>query len=291
MVSRDPPGPTSPRWDAAAYLRRTDERQRPFWELLDRVGADQPSLVVDLGCGPGPLTAGLARRWPSARVIGVDSSPEMVQAASAYAGASLSFEVGDVESWTPPGEVDVLVANAVLHWVPGHLALFDRFVGWLRTDGWFAFQVPGNFEAPSHVLLAELRNSPRWRDRLGADAVRSGSVLEPAEYAQRLTRLGCRVDAWETTYLHVLEGEDPVLRWTEGTALRPVITALGDDPDAKQEFLAEYAELLRQAYPRTEHGTVFPFRRIFVVAHRRGRGRRAASAARRAVLGTAGRSS
>ena len=260
---------TAVQWDPSAYKRRTGERQRPFLELLARVGADHPSFVVDLGCGPGPLTAALADRWPEARVLGVDSSPEMVAEAQQYARPpQLTFEQGDASAWIPDAPVDVLVANALLQWVPGHERLLAHFVDIIASGGWFAFQVPGNFDAPSHQLLAELRTSPEWRDRLGENAVRTASVMEPAGYLERLAALGCEVDAWETTYLHVLDGEDPVLRWMDGTALRPVLTGLSDDPEARDRFIRQLADRLRDAYPQRPFGTVFSFRRIFVVAHK-----------------------
>jgi trans-aconitate 2-methyltransferase len=165
------------------------------------------------------------------------------------------------------GMVDVVVANAVFHWVPGHAALFERFVGWLAPGGTLAFQVPANFDQPSHRAISELSASPRWHDRLaGVNVATRDAVLAPADYLGALAGLGLRVDAWETTYLHVLEGPDPVLEWVKGTALRPVLTAL--DETEQGEFCAELGEVLRAAYPPTPYGTVFPFRRIFVVASR-----------------------
>lgn len=209
------------------------------------------------------MTSTLCDRWPSADVTGVDNSAEML--ADAYA-AGVRFEMGDIRTWSPSTEVDVVVSNAALQWVPGHLTLLERFVSWLPArGGWLAFQVPGNFTAPSHVLLHELRMSSRWRDRVGA--VDQPAVHEPAEYAAALAALGLAVDAWETTYLQMLVGPDAVLEWTKGTTLRPVLTALAEtDRDA---FLAEYAVALREAYPTRNDGiTPFPFRRLFVVAHR-----------------------
>jgi trans-aconitate 2-methyltransferase len=130
--------------------------------------------------------------------------------------------------------------------------------------------VPGNFEAPSHTLMRELAASARWRDRLDGVLRHADAVLTPTAYLERLAALGCAVDAWETTYAHLLTGDDPVLDWVKGTGLRPVLTALADDPPARDEFVAAYRDLLRSAYPATRHGTVLPFRRIFVVAQRGG---------------------
>ncbi|MQA03006.1 MAG: trans-aconitate 2-methyltransferase [Streptosporangiales bacterium] len=253
-------------WDAKQYDRFADDRIRPFYDLVRRVGAERPHQVVDLGCGTGAATASLAQRWPHARVTGIDNSTQMLdQAAQHELPGRLTFEQADLAKWTPAEPVDVLVSNAALQWVPGHRELLPAFVSWLAPGGWLAFQVPGNFRAPAHRLLTELRQSPRWRDLVGAGADRHLVVAEPAEYLAELAGLGCLVDAWETTYLHVLPGEDAVLDWMKGTGLRPVLDALAEPQQA--EFLAEYGALLREEFPRRPWGTVLEFRRIFVVAH------------------------
>lgn len=263
--------PTSrpPGWDPAVYLRYAGERARPFADLLSRVRAEAPSAVLDLGCGEGTMTATLAERWPGARVIGIDSSPQMLGAAAASAiPGRVEFAPGDVRDWTPPGAVDVVVSNAVLHWVPDHESLLARWAGWLRPGGWVAVQVPGNFRAPTHALLAELCLSPRWASRLAGAAPRPDTVLEPSGYLDALAATGLSPDVWETTYLHVLTGHDPVLTWVRGTVLRPVLALLTED-DAAAEFTAEYAAALRGAYPERRDGTtLLPFRRVFAVANR-----------------------
>ena len=204
------------------------------------------------------------QRWPGADVVGVDSSPEMVEAAQAR-WSQARFEVGDVRDWTPAAPVDVLVSNAMLQWVPGHLELLPGLVEQVAPGGWFAFQVPGNFDEPSHVLLHQLASDERFQPYV--DGVARPDAHGPEVYLEALLGLGCSVDAWETTYLHLLEGEDPVFAWISGTGARPVLQAL---PDAlRADFEAEYKQLLRDAYPPGPHGTVLPFRRVFVVAQRR----------------------
>jgi trans-aconitate 2-methyltransferase len=259
------------RWDPQQYARYADERGRPFGDLLARVApAAEPALVVDLGCGPGELTATLADRWPAARVVGVDSSPEMIARASALGSDRLSFALGDLREWTPPGPVDVLVTNATLQWVPGHLELLPALVGMLAPGGVLALQVPHNFAEPSHVLLHELRNDPRWRgtvgDTVAPSLARAAASFRAADYLATLSAAGCAVDAWETTYLHVLTGPDPVLEWMRGTGARPTLQALPDGDRAG--FERAYAERLREAYPAQPFGTVLPFLRVFAVATR-----------------------
>ena len=255
-------------WDPAVYLRYAGERARPFADLLTRIDAAEPRVVVDLGCGEGALTASLAQRWPRARITGVDSSPEMLAAAAAHAvDGRIGFALGDVRDWAPDGPVDVLISNAVLHWVPGHEELLARWAGWLAPGGQVAVQVPGNFRAPTHALLAELCRSPRWAALLADAAPRADAVLEPAGYLDVLTSAGVTADVWETTYLHVLTGPDPVLGWVRSTVLRPVLALLEDDDAAR--LTATYAAALREAYPQRPDGTtVLPFRRIFAVGTR-----------------------
>jgi len=260
-------------WDAGQYLRFGGERARPFFDLVAQVGAASPRYVADLGCGPGNLTAALAERWPGATVVGVDNSPEMITAARAttvpitarQAAPNLSFTLGDVGDWRPERPLDVLVCNAVLQWVPGHDELLLRWADLLAPDGWLAFQLPGNFDHPSHAIVKEMAGSPRWRGLL-ADVRLNRQAGDPADYVALLARPGFEVDAWETSYLHILHGEDPVLEWTKGSTLRPVLSAL--DAEQAAAFVREYGERLRAEYRPHPFGTLFPFRRVFTVVHR-----------------------
>jgi trans-aconitate 2-methyltransferase len=280
-------------WDAGQYLRFGGERARPFFDLVAQVGATDPRYVADLGCGPGNLTVALARRWPGAAVAGVDSSPEMIATAQANTGQAntgqantgqpntgqpntgqpntgqavpnLSFALGDVWDWRPEQPLDVLVSNAVLQWVPGHDELLIRWADLLAPGGWLAFQLPGNFDQPSHEIVKEMALSPRWRALL-AGVQLNRQAGDPADYVALLARPGFAVDAWETTYLHILPGENPVREWTKGSTLRPVLAAL--DAEQGDAFVREYGERLSEAYHPQSFGTIFPFRRVFAVVHR-----------------------
>jgi trans-aconitate 2-methyltransferase len=249
-------------WDPDRYLTYADERGRPFVELVSRIGADHPAEVVDLGCGPGNLTGLLAHRWPDAHVVGLDSSPEMIEKARGL-GQSVEYAVADLRDWQPERPVDVLVSNATLQWVPGHLELIASLVAAVAPGGWLAFQVPGNFAEPSHTI----------RDELAAEApyaewtrdVATPSSHDPDVYYDALAAAGCAVDAWETTYLHVLGGPDPVFTWVSGTGARPTLQALPDD--LRRSYEAEFKRRLAAAYPVRSDGTVLlPFRRVFAVA-------------------------
>jgi len=258
-------------WDPNQYRQFGDERSRAFYELISRIGATDPQNVADIGCGPGELTVDLSRRWPDSDVVGVDSSAEMIAAADEVLATAraelprLRFEHMDARDWKPAGPVDVIVSNAMLQWIPDHESLLVKWVDYVADGGWLAFQVPANHDEPTHRLIRELARTERWSDQLSAVAL-TRQAANPADYLDLLTGAGCVVDAWETTYLHVLTGEDPVLRWISGTGLRPVITSL--EGAEREEFLAEYGGLLRQAYPTASYGTAFPFRRVFAVARK-----------------------
>jgi trans-aconitate 2-methyltransferase len=212
----------------------------------------------------------LAERWPTARVLGLDSSAELIAAAHDHGSDRVRFGLADLREFaatTGPASVDVLVSNAALQWVPGHRALLPDLVSTLTPGGWLAFQVPGNFAEPSHALLHELAADPRFAGHT-ADVERPAAD-GPETYLADLSGLDCTVDAWETTYLHVLPGPDPVFAWISGTGARPVLQAL--PAGLRADFVAEYQERLRDAYPRQAYGTVLPFRRVFVVARRSAR--------------------
>jgi len=242
-------------WDPATYLTFGDHRARPFHDLLARIASRCPRRVVDLGCGPGNLTALLAARWPDAAIEALDSSAEMVDAARAR---GIDAHRADVVDWTPAPDTDVVISNAVLQWVPQHRELLPRWLAALPVGAELAVQVPGNFGAPSHELVRELAAG---RVTLRGEA----AVPEPDAYAEVLAGCGADVDVWETTYHQRLTGPDPVLHWIGATALRPVRDAL--PPDEYEAFVAELAPRLRAAYPARLDGTTwFPFRRIFAVA-------------------------
>jgi len=253
-------------WDPQQYAKFAAERSRPFTDLLARVDL-APARVVGLGCGSGTLTHTLCERWPTAVVTGVDSSEAMIRdAAGRSLPDRLRFVLGDLTTWAPEEPVDLVVANAVLQWLPDHLDLLGRLASFVAPGGVIAFHVPGNLQAPSHTIVRDLRVSSRWRDRVGEGADRNLEVAQPSEYLDALLACDLHPDVWESTYLQLLTGEDPVLEWLKGAALRPVLDRL--DEREREAFCAELGPLLRSAYPSGERGTVLPYRRIFAVASR-----------------------
>lgn len=250
-------------WDPDVYLAFSGHRNRPFYELVSRVGLERARRVVDLGCGPGHLTRYLARRWPGAVIEALDSSPEMVAAA---AERGIDATTGDLRDWKPKPDTDVVVSNAALHWVPEHSDLLVRWVDELAPGSWIGVQIPGNFETPSHAAVRALARREPYAKLMRDIPFRVGAVVQsPAYYAELLMDTGCKVDVWETTYLHQLTGEHPVLDWITGSALVPVRERLSDE--SWQQFRQELIPLLNDAYPpRADGSTIFPFRRLFMVA-------------------------
>jgi trans-aconitate 2-methyltransferase len=250
-------------WHPEPYLAFGDERTRPAADLLARVPLAAPARIADLGCGPGNSTALLVQRWPAAEVLGIDSSAAMLAKAEA-SGLEAGWRKCDLAAWTPDAPYDLLFSNAALHWLPDHARLLPRLLGHLRPGGVLAVQMPRNFEAPSHALLREVARAGPWAGRL-APCLERAPVAAPEWYRDLLAPLTEALDIWQTEYLHVLEGEDPVLSWTRSTALRPLTALL--PPQEQARFEADYAGRLRTAYPRRPDGrTLFPFRRLFVVA-------------------------
>jgi trans-aconitate 2-methyltransferase len=271
MTAQSANAAQSTSWDPERYLRFADQRGRPFEDLLARIPAEAPARVVDLGCGPGNVTELLTRRWPEAGVLGVDSSAEMIDAAKARAiPGRLEFVQADLREWRAAQPVDVLITNATLQWVPGHLDLLPILLSQVTPGGWFAMGVPGNFTAPSHVLLAELQQDDRWSGYFTGAQFRPTSH-EPADYLRALTAAGAQAEVWETTYYYVLPGGNGVLDFVSSTALRPVLTELGGPgTDAAGEFVNAYAAALRVAYPLTRLADrtvqILPYRRLFAIA-------------------------
>jgi len=255
-------------WDPSKYLEFAGPRLQPAVDLLARVPLADPAVVYDLGCGAGNVTRLLARRWPEAMVTGVDASEAML-AAAAGASPGVTWVRADLRSWrssSAPRPADLVFSNAALHWLDDHAGLFPRLLRELRPGCVLAVQMPRNHQAPSHTeMVAAAREGP-WRDRL-APVLRQRPVAEPAVYYDLLAPHAGRLDLWETEYLHVLEGEHPVVEWTRGSALKPLLDALAE-PE-RSAFLAAYAERIARAYPRRPDGrTLFPFRRLFLLAVR-----------------------
>jgi trans-aconitate 2-methyltransferase len=249
-------------WDPTRYLQFADDRSRPFVDLVARVQGE-PATIVDLGCGPGHLTAILRGRWPGATIRGVDSSAEMIDKANAdNADDRATYELADVATWTTPEPVDLIASNALFQWVPDQLTVIRRLADLIAPGGTFALQVPRNHEAPSHQLLHEISSRPPYGAH--TEGLHDHRGTDSTAYLDLFTDLGWTTDVWETTYFHVLQGADPVFDWISGTGARPILQAL--PVGLREEFVVAYKAALHEAYPARLWGTVLPFTRTFAVA-------------------------
>ena len=253
-------------WNPQQYLKFSGHLLRPAVDLLMRIPDFPVRSVADLGAGAGNVTRLISERWPEAAVVAIEGSAEMVGAGK-KAAPNIEWMHQDLSSWQPARKFDVIYSNAALHWLPGHDRLFPLLMQSVERGGILAVQMPRNFEAPSHLLIAETALNGPWRSQLER-LVTPPPVSEPGFYHGLLAPLSANIDIWETEYLQVLEGENPVKEWTKGTWLTRYLDVLSDKD--KAAFEAAYGERVIKAYPPNSQGqTLFPFRRLFIVAQRK----------------------
>lgn len=253
-------------WEPNKYLRFGDERTRPAIELASRIGLDHPKTVIDLGCGPGNSTQVLRQRWPSARVCGLDSSPEMI-AAARRSYPDQEWLIERIENWYASEPPDIVFSNAALHWVKRHVALMERLFGQVAPGGALAFQIPSGAFSPVRASIHEIATDDAWAARMGE--ARAALTMEaPHVYYDALANQARMVDVWETEYHHVMESASAIVEWISSTGLRPFLDALESDDD-RQRFITRLTDRVTGAYALRRDGRVlFPFRRTFVIAYK-----------------------
>jgi trans-aconitate 2-methyltransferase len=254
-------------WSAKQYVAFEDERTRPVRDLLGALPAVHARSVIDLGCGPGNSTEVLAARYPQAQVSGIDSSPDMIAAARQRLPQA-RFRVEEVQAWKDPGPFDVILANAVLHWLPGHETLMPQLLERVAPGGALAVQMPDNLDEPAHRLMRQIAQQGPWAEKLaGASGART--LLANAEWYYEVLKPHCsRVDIWRTTYYHLLPGgAAAVAEWFKGSGLRPFLDPLTEDERA--EYLNTFNNGMAKTYPSRADGSILlPFPRLFMVAIR-----------------------
>lgn len=254
-------------WSAKQYVTFEDERTRPARDLLAAIPTPEARSVVDIGCGPGNSTELLVERFPGAKVQGLDSSPDMIDAARKRL-PQLQFAVADIDKWADAGLFDVIFANAVLQWVPDHATLLPALAGKLAQGGSLAIQMPDNLNEPSHGLMREVAANGPWASKLAGAAGQRTEMAGASVYFSMLRPHCARVDVWRTTYHHQLAGgASGVVEWFKGSGLIPFLSPLTEAERA--EYLAHYLAEVAKAYPALADGSVLlPFPRLFIVATR-----------------------
>jgi len=250
-------------WDPAQYLTFGGHRIRPAIDLLSAVAIETPRTILDLGCGTGNMLDFFATRWPKARIVGLDSSNEMLTKAH-QEHPDHEWIKGDVCEWKPDEPFDLVYSNAVLHWVPRHDILFPDLLTWVKPGGCLAIQMPRNFAAPSHTTVYKTIREGAWRDRL-EPMIPDEPTKPPTFYYDLLTPLVRSLDLWETEYQQILEGKNPVPEYVKGSWLKPFLDAL-EEPEKSNFEEAYKANVLPHYPPQNDGKTLFPFRRLFIVA-------------------------
>ncbi|RYG65873.1 trans-aconitate 2-methyltransferase [bacterium] len=251
-------------WSPTQYTQFENERNRPVLDLLSHISGPNVKTAADIGCGPGNSTQLLQAHFPQAEITGVDSSPEMIEAAHERL-PGVRFEVADISDWQPSGKFDLILSNAALQWVPDHETLLPKLVSQLTPGGILAVQIPDNLEEPVHQVMRDIGAVGPWAHKLTGASERSAHRQTADWYYSVLQGLGAKVDVWRTTYFHPLEGAKAVVEWFKGTALRPYLLAL--EPDEQAEFLEWYEAAIAAAYPELPDGKMLlPFPRLFFVA-------------------------
>jgi len=254
-------------WSAKQYVAFEDERTRPVRDLLAALPAIEARCAVDLGCGPGNSTELLAQRFPGAELSGVDSSADMIEAARKRL-PQVRFETVGIEAWSAPGPFDVILANAVLQWLPDHAALLPALARRLGQGGALAIQMPNNLDSPAHRLMREIAADGPWAHKLSAAAT-ARTALASADWYYALLRSACgRADVWQTVYYHALSGgAGAIVEWFKGSGLRPFLDPL--DAAERAAYIDRYQAALARVYPPlADGGVLLPFPRLFMIGIR-----------------------
>jgi trans-aconitate 2-methyltransferase len=264
-LSREGEVLSSDAWNPECYARFAAERAKPFFDLLDLVTPIPGGRAVDLGCGPGDLTAELHRRTGAGETLGIDSSDAMLAKAAAHAGGGLRFERGDLGAFAPAEPYDLVFSNAALHWSPDHPSLLALLARAVRPGGQLAFQVPDNWDHASHRAAEQVAAEEPFAGALGGSA-HPRHVLTPEAYAAVLDRLGFREQTVRLqVYGHHLDSREGVIAWVEGSLLSEYRRRLS--PELYARFLERYRERLFTLLP-DERPFFFTFRRILARARR-----------------------
>ena len=253
-------------WNPEAYLKYQDERTQPSRDLLARIELEAPAQAVDIGCGPGNSTRVLRERWPAASLLGLDSSPAMIDHAR-QTDSLTTWRLVDVTAWEPEHAFDLVFSSATLQWIPGHTDLLPKLFGWVAPQGALAVQVPANNDSYLYLAVQAVAHREEWRQlTAGCDALQT--YLPPSFYYDLLAPLAARLTLWQTTYYHSLPNHQGLIDWYASTGLKPYLERLPRDVE-RRAFQAQILEICRDQYPlQSDRRVLFPFRRLFFVAYK-----------------------
>ncbi|MBI2683768.1 MAG: trans-aconitate 2-methyltransferase [Acidobacteriales bacterium] len=254
-----------PTWDANLYLKFSDERARPCADLIARIALENPTHIVDLGCGPGNSTEQLHQRWPRAEVLGLDSSAEMLCEARKN-HPDWKWEQADLAAWKPARTYDLIFSNATLHWVKDHARILPQLFAHVAPGGALAVQMPQHNTSPAHRAMVDVSREPEWAPAL--DQARQTITIENAGfYYDVLSPLASRLDLWETTYHPEMENAEAVLTWMRGSGMRPYLEAFS--AEQQKRFQQACLERFHDLFPARANGKILlPYPRIFLIAYR-----------------------
>ena len=255
-----------PDWNPDLYLKFSDQRSRPAADLIAQIKLEDPTRIIDLGCGTGNSTEQLHARWPQAEIMGLDSSASMLKQAGEH-HPDWQWVLGDIASWKPDRRFDLIFSNAVLHWLGNHGELFPRLFHSVAPGGAMAVQMPNNFHSAVHQAMKRVAGDSRWAAVLSNVSEKYG--VQPVDfYYNTLRKLAEHLNIWETEYLQIMNGPKAIFEWIRSTGMRAYLENLASD-DQRADFEELCLEEIEKAYRPNDQGKVlFPFKRIFIVAYR-----------------------
>lgn len=253
-------------WNPELYLKFEEERTQPSCDLVSRIKVANPAYIVDIGCGPGNSTRVLRERWKQARILGLDSSPEMIEKAR-HLHPDGEWILADAGTWQPDRQFDIVFSNATLQWIPNHETLIARLFNWVKEGGALAVQIPANTDSPLHQAVLKVSQNARWKNRmLGCESVLT--YRDARFYYSQLSALSHRFSIWRISYYHVLDSHKDLIDWYAGTGMKVYLERLNGEQE-EREFKAQTLEECRAAYPEENDGKIlYPFQRLFFVAYK-----------------------
>ncbi|HEY8423308.1 MAG TPA: trans-aconitate 2-methyltransferase [Clostridia bacterium] len=252
-------------WNSQQYLKFAAERTQPAVDLANRINLKNSKKILDAGCGPGNSTQVLYEKYPETYILGVDNSPQMIDAAKKNY-PYMDFKICDIAKDLNQldNDFDIVFSNACIQWVPDHDRLLKNLIGLLNPGGVLAVQIPINFDEPIHIIIQQTAALPEWKEYFPQSTKRN--VLKPSEYYDILSDISREFYIWETIYYHAMKSHNDILEWYKGTGLRPYLSVLPENK--KAEFENQIMERLIQAYPKQKNGDViFRFPRLFFIAY------------------------